>query len=93
MFLPVPSFIRSETREKSEIQKLRKLMDTDLVSSEAANRPLKRIKDVDGNPRNARLLNTSISSILNDVPTCILKAEVLLQNKLIFRIGYFHFIA
>ena len=39
--------------KKSEIQKLRKLMDTDLVSSEAANRPLKRIKDVDGNPRDA----------------------------------------
>ena len=65
--------------KKSEIQKLRKLMDTDLVSSEAANRPLKRIKDVDGNPRNARLLNTSISSILNDVSTCISKAEVI-QN-------------
>lgn len=92
MFIPVPTFIRSETREKSEIQKLRKLMDTDLVSSEAANRPLKRIKDVDGNPRNARLLNTSISSILNDVSTCISKAEVL-QNKLIFKIGCFHFIA
>ena len=68
-----------------EIQKLRKLMDTDLVSFEAANRPLKRIKDVDGNPRNARLLNTSISSILNDVSTCISKAEVL-QNVLMFTV-------
>ena len=40
----------------TEIQKIRTLMDSDLVSFEAANRPLKRIKDVDGNPRNARLL-------------------------------------
>ena len=60
----------------TEIQKIRTLMDSDLVSFEAANRPLKRIKDVDGNPRNARLLNTSISNVLNDVPWCISKSEV-----------------
>ena len=41
-------------------------MDTDLVSSVAANRPVKKNKDVDSNPRNALLLNTSISSILDD---------------------------
>ena len=87
----VVCYLGRKSVDVETLKRLRNTMMSDENSTEAANRyilskvnksffyinrPLKRVKDADGSPTNARLLLKSPSSIFNDLVDAISKKEV-----------------